>query len=355
MSRTAAGSRRPDKANPLADREPRDTPPPYPSGWYGVAFCTELQPGTVLRRRLMDRDIVVFRTRSATASAAEAYCPHLGAHLGDGSVQGEELRCPFHGFTFATDGHCTSSPYGAPPPAARLGLLELREVSGLVMVWHGAPGETPWEIDTPPGNPGWRPMRFKRPKVFSHPQEVVENGVDIGHLSVLHRFGRVRVIEPLTLDGPHLRITVGFARPTPLIGDIDTEISVHISGLGFSLVETTAAGGWSMRQLVACTPIGERELIAHVGSALCSRGKTRLGRALWWPVEALLERIVFRIVVAEFDRDIPIWNRKKYLQRPAIAAGDGPIAKYRAWAQQFYPQHRAQSARRAPQIGCLEE
>src|SRR3954469_18008075 len=81
--------------NRFADRKLSDTPPPYPYGWFAVAFSRELRRGSLLRRRFMDRDIVVFRTRSGIACAAEAYCPHLGAHLGAGNVEGEDLRCPF--------------------------------------------------------------------------------------------------------------------------------------------------------------------------------------------------------------------------------------------------------------------
>ena len=34
--------------------------------------------------------------------------------------------------------------------------------------------------------------------------------------------------------------------------------------------------------------------------------------------------------------DIPIWENKIYLESPNLCDGDGPIAKFRRWAQQFY-------------------
>lgn len=51
----------------------------------------------------------------------DAYCPHLGAHLGiGGTVEGETLRCPFHAFRFDTGGVCVATGYGTkPPPTAR--------------------------------------------------------------------------------------------------------------------------------------------------------------------------------------------------------------------------------------------
>lgn len=314
-----------------------DSPPPYPYGWFAVAFSSELSNGKMLTARFIDRDIVVLRTASGAISAIEAYCPHLGAHLGHGgSVVGEEIRCPFHGFQFATSGRCTFSPYGTPPPAARLGVLEAREICGVVMVWHGPSGETPWEIEAPDAGPEWRPLRTKKLTLHSHPQEVTENSVDFGHLSELHGFRNVRVVRDLAADGPRLRTSYAFTRTMPLIGGIDTEIDIRVDGLGFSLVEMTIPGGWAIRQLVLTTPVGERGVVAHIATSLRTRAKGLVGRAVWRPVETLIERAILYAVVLELRRDQPIWDNKKYLSRPALAAGDGPIGRYRRWARQFY-------------------
>ena len=56
---------------------------------------------------------VVFRTEKGVASVLDAYCPHLGAHLGIGSrVIGDCVECPFHGWQFrGEDGQCIAIPY----------------------------------------------------------------------------------------------------------------------------------------------------------------------------------------------------------------------------------------------------
>jgi nitrite reductase/ring-hydroxylating ferredoxin subunit len=109
----------------LSARGIQNVPPPYPYGWFAVAFSYELRAGSLITRRFMDREIVLFRTSSGNLQAIESYCPHLGAHIGHGgTVEGEELRCPFHGFRFSASGRCTHSPYGRPPPAARLGCFD---------------------------------------------------------------------------------------------------------------------------------------------------------------------------------------------------------------------------------------
>ena len=34
--------------------------------------------------------------------------------------------------------------------------------------------------------------------------------------------------------------------------------------------------------------------------------------------------------------DVPIWRDKIYRERPVLVKGDGPIAEFRRWYQQFY-------------------
>jgi hypothetical protein len=45
---------------------------------------------------------------------------------------------------------------------------------------------------------------------------------------------------------------------------------------------------------------------------------------------------IIRDVVKQLGEDIPIWENKTYLERPILCDGDGPIAEFRRWSQQFY-------------------
>ena len=66
----------------------------------------------------MGEQVVLFRTESGVATPMDAYCPHLGAHLGHGgAVNGERIRCPFHAFEFDTGGTCQFVPNGTRPHA----------------------------------------------------------------------------------------------------------------------------------------------------------------------------------------------------------------------------------------------
>lgn len=45
---------------------------------------------------------------------------------------------------------------------------------------------------------------------------------------------------------------------------------------------------------------------------------------------------VIQEVVRQMNQDIPIWEHKRYLPKPMLCDGDGPIPEYRRWASQFY-------------------
>ena len=63
---------------------------PIPRGWFAVAHSDEIAKGEVQKAHYFGQDLVVFRTESGKAGVFDAYCPHLGAHLGvGGKVEGE--------------------------------------------------------------------------------------------------------------------------------------------------------------------------------------------------------------------------------------------------------------------------
>ena len=64
-----------------------NTTPDFPMGWYSVARSYELQVGEVKRVHAFDREFALYRTRSGKAVLQDAFCPHLGAHLGEAAIE----------------------------------------------------------------------------------------------------------------------------------------------------------------------------------------------------------------------------------------------------------------------------
>jgi cholesterol 7-desaturase len=320
---------------PLASQRPRL---PYPDGWFAVAFADELQPGRVLRRRFMGEELVVYRTRSGAVRVVDPYCPHLGAHIGHGGwVDGEDIVCPFHHFAFGTDGTCVRTGYGTRPPAARLAQHEVREVNGAVLVWHHATGAPPtWEVAAQPTD-GFAPPFRQFASIMDHPQEVVENAIDTGHIGALHGYHNPRMRRPFEADGPSFTIAAAADRVFPLLGPVEIVFDIVVHGLGHIWVDAAIPRlrAAALFQAMA-TPIDPLHVdirfgvSLRVGSDPDSPRTRRLSRLLTSGLGPALKHDLWQ--------DFPVWQHKIYLERPRLAEGDGPIPAYRRWARQFYSQ-----------------
>jgi len=318
---------------PVAAERPRL---PYPNGWFAVAFSEEVPPGRVLRRRLMGEDVVVYRTRSGVVRVVEPYCPHLGAHLGyGGKVEAEEIVCPFHGFRFDTSGACTATSYGTRPPRAQLNARIFREINGAIVVWQDADGGPPtWELPQVPG------ARFPPPAqrsytIVDHPQEVMENAVDIGHIRPVHGYQNPQIRTPMDADGARLRIGTVAERLFPVLGSVEMLLDFEIDGLGYIwvLAKIPRFSGEALFQAWA-TPIDPCRIELRFAMSLRilpERGAP--GRA----ASRLLTSTLAGAFWSDLRKDFPIWQNKRFVTQPRLAKGDGPIVPFRRWASQFYP------------------
>lgn len=314
----------------------------FPEGWYALAFSRELRAGALQRTRFAGRERILFRGESGALGLLDAHCPHMGAHFAvGGRVEGELLRCPMHGFAFDPEGHCRKTGYGTkPPPACRAQSAPVVERNGVVLAFHSpsdaAPAWTPPERDLA-GYGALRTHLFR--DLVTHPQETTENSVDLGHLSVVHGYVEIDTLEPLRLDGPYLTTRYGMRRRAMIPGtrDVRTEFTVHVHGLGLSMVDLDVIShGVKGALWVLPTPTDEGRVDLRLAS--CVRADSAALRLLpRWLLDATLGALVMRGYVADVEQDIPIWENKAYVDRPPLAQGDGPVGRYRSWTRQFYP------------------
>lgn len=320
-----------------------------PATWYSVGFSSDLPRGRVLPTVFAGSEVVLFRTESGAFTMLAAYCPHLGAHMGwGGTVVGDTLRCPFHGFRFDRDGVCVATAYGSKvPPKARVRSWPTRERHGVLLAYHDPRSREPdWEIPELDMR-GWSPFVSHVWTLSGHPQEIAENSVDLGHLTQVHRYSDV-ALTSLEIDGPLLIGSYRFERKTAIAGmtfPIRADFDARVYGLGYGLVDVRLpALGLRLRQLVLPTPTEKGHVALRVGlSCHEPRRAGKLGR----PLAALIARTLFPIVKNDVSQDFAIWKTKRYVERPILAAGDGPIAQYRKWAAQFYEAETAIAPRTA--------
>lgn len=323
----------------VTSRTPARTPPdgkgydfgPYPNGWIAVAWSHELRPGQVQPLSCLGHELVLFRGQDGKAHVLDAYCPHLGAHLGlGGTVVGNDLRCPFHGWQFSGDGSCTLVPFARKiPPKAKVPCWPVHEINGLIFVWHDAEGRAPWfEIPVVPeyGSSEWTEPVYRVYKIRTRWREAVENTVDRTHFPALHEYPEPPTVE-FESSGPHF--TVRSKVPWRRFGG-SGEVILNFDGHGPGIAVSRGVSEAPFVVMGCPMPIDD-DTILHRMTYLVSK-------KLPVPLRQVVKRFLIYAVRREFERDIPIWESKIYRSRPVLCDADGPIGRFRIWSRQFYSQ-----------------
>src|SRR5579864_3891311 len=86
----------------------------HPDYWYPLAWSHELKAGRTLGRRFAGDPIVLYRGQEGGVFALEDRCAHRQVPLHLGVVNGDELKCHYHGWTYNCTGKCVSVPYTLP-------------------------------------------------------------------------------------------------------------------------------------------------------------------------------------------------------------------------------------------------
>ena len=315
---------------------------PVPYGWYAVSLSNQLAVGEVKPLYYFEKDLVLFRTESGQAKVLDAMCPHLGAHIGHGgTIIGESVACPFHGWQFNGDGNCTGVPYAKNMPpkmndgGSALHAYPVEEMNGVIWAWYHPQNSAPlFEIEAVPelaDRERWSEPTIDEWTVNAPSQEMGENAVDKAHFEFVHNIKEMPHSEVTTQD--HRRSTVmdvsspGYNEDGSFNEDelIERKITTLSLGPGYTL--QTFIGITDIRMLGTVTPI-DREttllrFITIIGNDISESGEVI--------AQAMLDNLRNQV-----EQDIPIWNHKIYRDKPVLCDGDGPITLYRKWFSQFY-------------------
>ena len=327
-------------------------PSPFPEGWYFVASRKTIEKEKLIQKTWMGENIVAYCDESGNICVAEAYCPHLGSNLSPtagGRVREGRLVCPFHGYEFDATGTCVATPYAPAPRFTSLRVFESREIAGMIFAWWGSEGrEAQWRLPAESlDEDGWCDLELRTVRFAGHPQETSENAVDLAHLRYIHGFGAVERIEPVSVDGPHLRSRFNFqsTRSLAKVANLTFDLSAdtHVYGLGYSFVDIREHSiGMDMRLWVLATPVDGTLIEMTLASQIREIRKPQrwLAGLGFLPVglrAPLINKFTASQQVREVLQDEIIWSRKRYQARPRLCKSDGEITRYRRYCAQFYP------------------
>jgi phenylpropionate dioxygenase-like ring-hydroxylating dioxygenase large terminal subunit len=309
----------------MAERYPFSA---YPNGWFRVAHSDGLSVGDVKPLHYLGRELVAFRGEDGVARVLDAYCPHLGAHLGHGGrVEGAAIRCPFHAWKWDGAGRCLEIPYSRKIPAkAKLRAWETREQNGFLFVWHHREQKPPqFELPDLPeyGSGGWTPYEKRFWTVRARWLDMNENAVDQVHFKYVHGAHTIPQTE-VEIDGHILRCRSRMKLGTPK-GEVDGGIDTTDHGPGFQTVHLSGISPALMVNTV--TPIDAET------SDVCFSYTIQIVDGM--NAASGVGAALIRDLEKQMNQDIPIWENKKYFAKPLLCEGDGRIGVYRKWMRQF--------------------
>lgn len=322
----------------------RSYPMPMPYGWFQVAWSDEVPAGESRPLKYFGRHLVAWRGETGEIHVWDAFCPHLGAHLGGmAKIEGDAIRCPMHSWQYGPDGTCIDVPYSdRVNKQAKIRTYPAVERMGGIYAWYHPNGEAPsWdlpELEAFGGGPEFSSVHRKHYSLGCHWQEIAETQVDAAHIQAhlidyqIMLNGGVRPERPTMpqvdsyeTDGPiaAIRITQDFPTPQGAVqGRIDTD------AWGPGVAATWFTGLIDTLLLGCATPVDESSCELRYSFVVRSDGDAKASDRL---AAGFIEEIHQRTV-----EDVELWESKAYLHKPALAHGDGPIMQYRRWCEQFY-------------------
>ncbi|MCA9507781.1 MAG: aromatic ring-hydroxylating dioxygenase subunit alpha [Myxococcales bacterium] len=302
----------------------------YPISWYQVAWSHELKPLQIKSLTVCDRDLIVYRAQDGSVHALDAYCPHLGAHLGvKGKVCGNQIRCAFHGWQFDGDGRCQKiSSEGKITPNMNTRAWRVIERYGIIFV-HFDPNKTAHnqefiEISLFDGKKWGKPIG-RAHHIHTRQSDVLENGVDMEHFNSVHG---VPMNGPELTEKPNGNLSFRHQTVTKRLGiQFNTMMEIAYVIPGLQTIHLHSVLGRECITLSSVTPVHGNYVIAHL--------TTRVRETKSSPTTPIITRALSHFINSTFAQDIPIWNAKVYKNKPVLAQGDDGIHRFRKWYNRF--------------------
>ncbi|MEV6211203.1 Rieske 2Fe-2S domain-containing protein [Kitasatospora sp. NPDC051914] len=162
--------------------------------WHPIAPIAELREQGVKPVRLLGEDLVLFRKSDGSHGLISRGCPHRGTDLGTGWVDGDRIRCAYHGWAFDSEGRCVNQPFEEAGPAGgfrdkvRVASYPTATLGGLVWAYLG-PDPAPLLPNFEPF--GWRHgfVELILTRLPCNWFQCHENGMDPVHFEWLHLNG----------------------------------------------------------------------------------------------------------------------------------------------------------------------
>ncbi len=163
--------------------------------WHPITIARKLAPNSAMPVRILSEDLTLYRSASGRPYLVGGTCAHRCTLLHTGWVEGERIRCMYHGWQFDGTGQCTERPAERDQrlPNVRIPGYPTQEYGGLIFAYLGT-GEPPsFDLIRKPEfeAPASTTLRFNGQQLWNTNWfQMVENSLDGVHVSFVHARGR---------------------------------------------------------------------------------------------------------------------------------------------------------------------
>ncbi|AQY65691.1 MULTISPECIES: Rieske 2Fe-2S domain-containing protein [Pseudomonas] len=329
----------------------------FARGWHCLGLSDQFRDGKPHTLEAFGTQLVVFEgEHSKKLNVLNAFCPHLGGHLGEGTIKGDNIACPFHDWRWAGDGKCAGIPYARRvPPRARTQSFITCEENRQLFVWHDPEGNPPPADVIIPRLEGafsdeWTDWSWTTETVGTNSRELVDNLVDVAHFFYIHGYGKggassyfKNVFEgnfatQYLETGPQIE-QPPYQKDATYTGDIADlacmsrgETTYHGPSYLVSrlMVNFTGDDPIESYEILAHYPIDANSFALHMGFITRNRADLNAEQNA---ARAAMVTEVFRIGTLQ---DVAIWKTKTRIDNPLLCDSDGPLYQLRRWYQQFF-------------------
>ncbi|MGO3326146.1 Rieske 2Fe-2S domain-containing protein [Gordonia sp. (in: high G+C Gram-positive bacteria)] len=325
----------------VRDIDNGQNPERFARGWHCLGLADSFRDGRPHGIDAFGGKLVVWSDSKGKLNILDSYCRHMGGDLSQGSVEGDEVACPFHSWRWGGNGRCKSVPYAKRvPPLAKTRAWKTMERNGQLFVWNDPEGGAPEDyIPTIEGygSGEWTDWSWNSVTITgSHCREVVDNVVDMAHFFYVH------LNQPLhfrnIFEQQFATQEMSFKPRADMTGkdyvnfgeESVTQSYASYYGPSYMINRLVADDGLEIVLINCHYPIRSDAFELLYGVMVKRTPEMTTERA-----DELAAQFG-QGTMDTFEQDVVIWKNKARIDNPLLCEDDGPVYQLRRWYEQFY-------------------